>query len=362
MINKIYRFIILLQISSVLLSVSTLAANKTINLKLTYDNKVHSYNAEEIFITIDGEKLSDLSMPPIILNGYTLVPAREVFEKMGAVVEWKSDIEQAVIKSGDNIIIIPINSKTAYVNGKASEMDTEAKIINDKTMMPLRFVSAAMRYEVNWDNETRTVNISLPLPKVVKEAIKIKEDDYCYKLVNGEDEILAEYPYIHYIGCNMYLFKNANDCYGALDKSGNVIIEPTYSYVEGTKYAVNNIVTFQSGNRFDIYDNKGNLKKSIDSPLGYKLEYPGFNEKYLKRYDVEAISGSNVVVAEHLGDMTMEPSNDQECFIIKLFSEQKAAEGYNTITPLPNGEFTAFRASDNAKVVLNADGSLKFEP
>lgn len=617
--NKIYKYIIILQFSLVLLSVSTLAANKTISLKLTYDNQVHNYNEEEIFVAIDGEQLSNLSMPPIILNGYTLVPAREVFEKMGAVVEWKSDIEQAVIKSGDNVIIIPINSKTAYVNGKASEMDTEAKIINNKTMIPLRFVSAAMGYEVNWDNETRTVNISLPLPKVVKEAIKIKEDDYCYKLVNGEDEILAEYPYIkyigcnvyafcndenyigilnskgeiiiepeflndwiftsslyavnntltlkkdntfyiydtkgelkktieaplgyelaypgynekylkqydikaisgsnvvvaehwgnttietssnqeyfiirlfsekkaaedyyniialpngefiaidrktdlgvflnadgslkekmnmylnpssqilhgdkyfvtyydknffepntrcdiveyngnvvcenikneeveveleklistetdvkysaisyklinnnnelladypyiHYIGCDMYLFKNANDCYGALDKSGNVIIEPKYSYVEGTKYAVNNIVTFQSGNRFDIYDNKGNLKKSIDSPLGYKLEYPGFNEKYLKRYDVEAISGSNVVVAEHLGDMTMEPSNDQEYFIIKLFSEQKAAEGYNTITPLPNGEFTAFRASDNAKVVLNADGSLKFEP
>lgn len=367
---NIYKYIIILYTLLMSLSVKAVAANKTVNMKLTYNNQTHDYSAEEVFVAVDGEKLENLSMPPIILNGYTLVPAREVFEKTEAKVEWNDDIEQVLVTSNDNIIVIPINSKNAYVNGKITEMDTEAKIINNKTMIPLRFVSAAMGYEVSWDNETRIANINLPMPKVLEEITETKGKDYTYydynyKLVNSNDEILAEYPYICYIGCNMYLFRkdndDGNDYYGVLDKSGKVIIEPKYNYVEGTKYAVNNIVTFQSGNRFDIYDNKGNLKKSIESPLGYELSYPGYNEKYLKRYDVEAISGSNVVVAEHLGDMLIESTPKQEYFIIRLFSEKKAAEEYYSISPFPNGEFSALKRTDSRNVVLNPDGSPKFE-
>lgn len=366
--NKIYKHIIMLCLSLILLYVNTSAANKTINLKLTYDNQVHNYNTEEVFVAIDGENLNNLSMPPIILNGYTLVPAREVFEATGAKVEWKGDIQQVYITSGDNLIVIPINSKKAYVNGKSSEMDTEAKIINNKTMIPLRFVSVAMGYEISWDNKTRIANINIPMPKVIEEVTETKGKDsthydYNYKLVNSNGEILAEYPSIHYIGCNMYLFikvnDDGNDYYGVLDKFGKVIIEPKYSYVAGKKYAVNNIVTFQSGNRFDIYDNKGNLKKSIDFPLGYELAYPGYNDKYSRRYDVIAISGSNVVVAEHLGDMVIESTPEQEYFIIRLFSEQKSAEDYYNIIALPNGEFIATDRKTHLGVFLNADGSLK---
>ena len=365
--NKIYKYIIILHFSLVLLHVNTLAAGKIINLKLTYDNQLHNYNSEEIFVAIDGEQLNNLSMPPIILNGYTLVPAREVFEKMGATVEWKSDIEQAVIKSGDNIIIIPINSKKAYVNGKTSEMDTEAEIINNKTMIPLRFVSVAMGYEVSWDNETRTANIVLPLPKVVKEITEIKGKDstgydYWYKLVSSKDEILAEYPYIKYIGCNVYAFCNDKDYIGILNTKGEIIIEPEFFNdwaITSRLYAVNNTLTLKKDNTFYIYNTNGELKKTIESPLGYELTYPGYNEKYLKRYDIEAISGSNIVVAEHWGDMTIETSPKQEYFIIRLFSEKKAAEDYYNIIALPNGEFIAIDRKTDLGVFLNADGSLK---
>lgn len=365
---NIYKYMIILCTLLILLSVKVFAANKTVNMKLIYDNQTYDYSAEEVFVSIDGEQLNNLSMPPVILNGYTLVPAREVFEETGATVEWKDDIEQVFITSGDDVVIIPVNSKNAYVNGKKEEMDTEAKIINNKTMIPLRFVSTAMGYEVNWDNKTRIANIQIPSPIIIQEVTKTEDKDstnytYLYKLVSNKGEILAEYPFINDIGCNMYLFQkvndDGNDYYGVLDKTGNVIIEPKYNYVAGTKYAVNNIVTFQSDNHFDIYDNKGNLKKSIDCPLGYELSYPGYNEKYFKRYDVKSISGSNVVVAEHLGDMVIETMPNQEFFIIRLFSEQKAGEDYYNIIALPNGEFIAIDKKTGLGVFLNADGSLK---
>ena len=79
-----------------ILSSTVGAANKYVNMTLRYDYSDHKYNAEEVFVAINGKKLTNLVMPPIILNGYTLVPAREVFEGVGADVEWKKELEQVL--------------------------------------------------------------------------------------------------------------------------------------------------------------------------------------------------------------------------------------------------------------------------
>lgn len=70
-------------------NIGVCAANKYVNMTLTYDYTQHKYSAEEVFVAINGNKLTGLKMPPIVLNNFTLVPAREVFEAMGATVEWK---------------------------------------------------------------------------------------------------------------------------------------------------------------------------------------------------------------------------------------------------------------------------------
>ncbi len=133
--------------------------NRYITLNLRYDYQDHYYNAEEVFVAIDGKKLTDLPMPPIILNGYSLVPAREVFEGLGAKVVWQKEVEQVYVTYGSNKVMIPIGSVKAYVNGDAHTMQTEAKIINNKTMIPLRFVSTALGFDIDWNKDTRIANI-----------------------------------------------------------------------------------------------------------------------------------------------------------------------------------------------------------
>ncbi len=152
------RFTALLM-SMLLFTHTVCCANRYINMTLTYDYQKHNYNAEEVFTAVDGVKLTGLAMPPIILNDYTLVPAREVFEKLGAKVEWKKDIEQVFVTYGNTLVIIPINSENAYVNGQVKKMDTKAMIINNKTMIPLRFVSTALGFKIEWDSNTRVANI-----------------------------------------------------------------------------------------------------------------------------------------------------------------------------------------------------------
>lgn len=142
-----------------IMTTNIFAAVRYVNLTLTYDNKKHDYNAEEVFVAVDGDILEDLDMPPIILNDYTLVPAREVFEAVGADVDWNKDTEQVYVKYDSNLLVIPIDSENAYINGVSSKMQTAAKIINNKTMIPLRFVSTSVGFGVGWNDATRVANI-----------------------------------------------------------------------------------------------------------------------------------------------------------------------------------------------------------
>ncbi len=140
-------------------NIGVCAANKYVNMTLTYDYTQHKYSAEEVFVAINGNKLTGLKMPPVVLNNFTLVPAREVFEAMGATVEWKKDLEQVYVKYNDKLVVIPIGSTKAYVNGQATTMQTAAKIINNKTMIPLRFVATSLGMQVSWDTKTRVADI-----------------------------------------------------------------------------------------------------------------------------------------------------------------------------------------------------------
>ena len=78
---------------------------------------------------------------------------------MGATVEWKKDLEQVYVKYNDKLVVIPIGSTKAYVNGQATTMQTAAKIINNKTMIPLRFVATSLGMQVSWDTKTRVADI-----------------------------------------------------------------------------------------------------------------------------------------------------------------------------------------------------------
>ncbi len=157
---KIIRTLIILTLFINIAVMTASAANKYVNMTLKYDGSSHNYIAEEVFLNVNGQSLNELTMPPVILNDYTLVPAREVFEKVGAVVSWNSDREEVYVAKGNNLLVLKINSTEAYYNNKTVKMEIPAKLINSKTMIPVRFVSETMGYNVGWDKPTRTVLIS----------------------------------------------------------------------------------------------------------------------------------------------------------------------------------------------------------
>ena len=95
---------------------------------------------------------------PLIENDITLVPIRAVAEGLGFSVGWDEE-SRTVDISGINEIILTIDSGTASVNGEEVSLDAPARIIDGRTLVPLRFVSENLGAEVSWDADSETVSI-----------------------------------------------------------------------------------------------------------------------------------------------------------------------------------------------------------
>ncbi len=111
-----------------------------------------------IYVKLNGCILS-FETPPIMQNDTTLVPIRFLFEQMGAAVDWNGDTETASISDGNTTVTFTIGDAAATVNGKPVEMTVPAQLIDDKTMVPVRFLSEALGRTVTGDGEKDTVII-----------------------------------------------------------------------------------------------------------------------------------------------------------------------------------------------------------
>ena len=111
-----------------------------------------------ISVFLNGEYLKT-SSAPVIKNDSVLVPFRDIFEAFGMNVEWNSATSTVTGISDEKTISLSIGSSTGYVNGQAKELSVVPEIINGSTMVPLRFVSEAVGYPVEWDSQNSRVII-----------------------------------------------------------------------------------------------------------------------------------------------------------------------------------------------------------
>lgn len=129
---------------------------------------------QDIQVKVNGEVIEFPDQQPVInSDNRTLVPVRFISEALGAGVEWDGTIKTVFITKEDNDIQITIGDRIAVKNGEVLKLDTEATVINERTMVPLRFVSEALGAKVEWDGATKTVFITTgEQEEVVKDEQK----------------------------------------------------------------------------------------------------------------------------------------------------------------------------------------------
>jgi len=114
----------------------------------------------EIVVTIDGERVIFENQGPVILNGRTLVPVRDIFEILGFEPIWDSVTQTATLIRDDYVVILTIGSYNFITNGVSHALDVPAQLIAGRTLLPLRAILESVGYDdIDWDPVTRTVSI-----------------------------------------------------------------------------------------------------------------------------------------------------------------------------------------------------------
>lgn len=122
-------------------------------LSMQIDNPIMTVNGEEQ--EIDPGRGS----VPIVQNDRTLVPVRAIIEAMGGTVNWDEETQTALLEYNGDIITLTIGSTTAYFNETANTLDVAPVSINDRTMLPIRFIAESFQFTVDWAEETQTITI-----------------------------------------------------------------------------------------------------------------------------------------------------------------------------------------------------------
>lgn len=133
---------------------------------------VTSYAGFGIKLYVNGEEVIT-EIAPMIVNDRTMVPARVVFEKLNANVEWLDKTRQVVITTPQVVLIFKIGSDIATVNNEEIKMDCAPMIVEDRTMIPIRFVSEKLGYTVLWDGVTKKVSINSPIVDDSYEVLSV---------------------------------------------------------------------------------------------------------------------------------------------------------------------------------------------
>lgn len=176
-----------------------------------------------IYINDDIVDFYDVK-PFIDENGRTLVPVRLMSENFGASVQWLPKTREVLILKDDYEIILEIDSKYAKVNNNNYEMDTKALIINGRTLVPLRFVSEAFDFDIQYErgkdptnNQLSHIiniyNIHLKIASELRNFNKDKFDVESYNLTLDKipklnNEMIDYFPELYFLNGFYYDYRN----------------------------------------------------------------------------------------------------------------------------------------------------------
>lgn len=254
---------------------------------------VHAAAEENIEIYIDGEALQ-CEINPVNIDGRVLVPMRDIFEALGAEVSWDGEGRTVWASRDGEFICVPVDNNTLSTGVHNSDgvaiwvdkfnLDVPARIINDRTYVPVRAVSETLRANVSWDGEKNRVIINSR--KNVEGVVYYSSDSDYQKLYlvgkNGlgrrkltEQSVydLEMYDgYVYYLSKDRKFLYRANDTEGEtllIDKSINKIgIDDGYIYYQELDNR-----SRESGvlYRYNIYSSQ--IERLTDNSVQYPVKY-----------------------------------------------------------------------------------------
>ncbi|MGC8789829.1 MAG: stalk domain-containing protein [Caldisericum sp.] len=124
--------------------------------------KITLWISKPIF-TINGETRS-FDFPVFVENGRAFIQVRPFVESISGNVEWYTEEKKVSILFNSTKIELLINKPIAKVNELEVPLDPTntkivPKIINGRTVVPLRFLAESLGFMVNWNDTDKSIEL-----------------------------------------------------------------------------------------------------------------------------------------------------------------------------------------------------------
>lgn len=160
------------------------------------------FAARNIKIFVNGNEIKS-DVAPFIKDSRTLVPIRFISESLKYKVSWDEKNRVVSIDKDGLDLKLKIDSKDVKINNVNKTTDVAPIIKDNRTFVPIRFISENFGLNVNWDDKTSTVTIDNS--KYDLSSLTNEEKEYV-KLITNYKEIIANIMN----ETKSYLFENAN--------------------------------------------------------------------------------------------------------------------------------------------------------
>jgi N-acetylmuramoyl-L-alanine amidase len=266
MLKKAAAFILVL---AILLSGTSVYAMKEQQLILHMDGKQITYKAPPVTIKLNGKVLNS-DVPAVIIDDRTLVPIRVITESTGADVQWDGQNYEVTINTGDKRVKLKINSSEMDINGKKVALEVPAKLINDRTMVPVRAITEVLGLEVGWDHSTYTVLLTSPGASILGLEYDSEKDAVVLKTTGS--------------AMHRTMFLQEPDRL-VIDFLNTVFRSDTNRIEVGR----GNIIRVRAS-QFEVNPNISRVVIDLTSPSGYSIDYDE-NKKQIEIKTVNTVNG-----------------------------------------------------------------------
>jgi len=120
-------------------------------------------------VYVDGRRVP-LDAPVVLVDGRAMVPARAVFEALGAEVLWDAREQRVTIVRGETQSQLWIGVPLARVDGRTLPVQPAPRLVSGRAVVPVRFAEDALGFRVVWDEASRSIRLYTGGP-VVEEPV-----------------------------------------------------------------------------------------------------------------------------------------------------------------------------------------------
>lgn len=332
-----------------------LAADNSEFINVSVDGK--DIMVRKINVIMNGQPLqSDVS--PILFESRTLVPIRFVADQLGAEIEWLPDTMEAKIIALGKEIVLKINSADVFINGEKKQLPYEvpAKLVNNRTMVPLRFLMEELSCDVEWKDATWTGIVSVKKQEVTD--IRINDNTYSPSIiVETTGEVL--YKTIELNDSNKLVIDIPNTSLNMLDK--NKVDDKNIINIISDKLPIKSLRSSQFQVNPDITRVVVDLEKSTDYKINHLKSGKGIEINFINRVTditLDYINDSETLVINNTGEVQfntfiLENPNRIVLDIKNSYYENEKYEYDLNMKFVENVRVAQFEPTDQSEVSVN---------